>query len=167
MITSNDLFYTAKGPGEWPSSPKYIGQLSSAPKARKEVHTHDDCGRTHSLPHCVLSRKIGRNKDGSRNGSCMPPFLQGAERVSLSHRPLTPSMSSKWELAYYFRPPSTRGLVATRWGRSLTKMLSHPRISFHQSWEKWLRFYFRPKLSTWQLPRTGSSQKVYTLHQGR
>ena len=35
MITSNDLFYAAKGPGEWPSSPKYIAQLNSAPKARK------------------------------------------------------------------------------------------------------------------------------------
>ena len=35
MITSNDLFYAAKGPGEWPSNPKYIAQLSSAPKARK------------------------------------------------------------------------------------------------------------------------------------
>jgi hypothetical protein len=83
MIASNDLFYAAKGPGGWHSSPKYIGQLSSAPKARKEVHTPDDCGRKHSpAPLCSLG-KSGATKTESRNGSCMPPFLQGAERVPL------------------------------------------------------------------------------------
>ena len=83
MITSNDLFYAAKGPEEWHSSPKYIGQLSSAPNARKEVHTPDNCGEDALPPHFVLSG-IGRNKDGSRNGKLHVSLSAGAEESHFS-----------------------------------------------------------------------------------
>lgn len=84
MITSNDLFYTTKGPGEWPSSPKYIGQLSSAPKARKEVHTPDDCGRTHSLPIVFSPGKSGATKTEAETEAACLPFCKALKESHFS-----------------------------------------------------------------------------------
>ena len=83
MITSNDMFYAAKGPGEWHSCPKYIGQLSSAPKARKEVHTPDDCGRMHSLP-VLLPEKSGATKTEAETEVAHLPFCKALKESHFS-----------------------------------------------------------------------------------
>jgi len=85
MIASNDLFYAAKGPGGWHSSPKYIGQLSSAPKARKEVHTPDDCGRKYfPAPLCSVGKSGATKTEKQKRKLHALPFCKALKKSHFS-----------------------------------------------------------------------------------
>lgn len=78
MITGNDLFSAAKGPGRWHSSPKiYRPAEQRAGKLVRRVHKPDDCGRTHFLR--IVVSEIGRNKDGKQKRKPHASFSAGAE----------------------------------------------------------------------------------------